>query len=144
MTGVGVRSGTPGSCGCGKTERMTEVASLVLFSDRIEETTAFYRTLGVPLVDEVHDGGPVHAAAELGEVHVAIWETAGASTVPPWRHSGSTFPGFYVDSLDDVVAALASAPMLTGHEVKPWGCRVVLQDPDGRPVEINQRAHCPD
>jgi hypothetical protein len=122
---------------------MMEIASLVLFSDRFNETTAFYRTLGVPLVAEVHDDGPVHLAADVGGVHVAIWETTGAGTVPAWRHSGSTFPGFYVDSLDDVVAALASAPVLVGHEVMPWGCRVVVQDPDGRPVEINQREHCP-
>jgi len=121
---------------------MTEIASLVLFSGKVDETATFYRSLGVPLADEVHDDGPVHFAAELGGVHFAIWATAADGLVPPWRGSGSSFPGFYVDSLDDVVAALAEAPVLAGHEVKPWGCRVVLQDPDGRPVEINQRNHC--
>jgi hypothetical protein len=32
--------------------------------------------------------------------------------------------------------------VLAEHEQMPWGCRVLLQDPDGRTVEINQRDHC--
>jgi len=35
-----------------------------------------------------------------------------------------------------------AAPVLGEHERMPWGCRMVFQDPDGRPVEINQRHHC--
>ena len=28
------------------------------------------------------------------------------------------------------------------HQVRDWGCRAIVEDPDGRPVEINQRGHC--
>jgi hypothetical protein len=31
---------------------------------------------------------------------------------------------------------------MSGHERMDWGCRVVVQDPDGRAVELNQRGHC--
>lgn len=123
---------------------MVEIASLVLFSGKVGETTAFYRALGVPLADEDHEGGPVHFAAKLGGVHFAVYEATGPAVVAGWREAGSSFPGFYVDSLDTVVAALADAPVLVAHQVRPWGCRVVVEDPDGRPVEINQREHCRD
>jgi predicted enzyme related to lactoylglutathione lyase len=55
------------------------------------------------------------------------------------------FPGFYVESLGRAAASLAraGAPVLTGHQQVPWGCRVVAEDPDGRADEINQRGHCP-
>jgi len=52
------------------------------------------------------------------------------------------FPGFYVDSLDEVTAALAGS-IVGDHEQMPWGCRILVLDPDGRTVEINQREHCP-
>ena len=56
-----------------------------------------------------------------------------------------SFPGFYVQSLDDTVAALRTlgARILTDHERRPWGCRAVAEDPDGRGVEINQASRCP-
>jgi lactoylglutathione lyase len=123
---------------------MIDFSSLVLFSGRLPEAVEFYRAIGVPLEEERHDDGPEHAAADVGGVHIAIWEAPEMDgRAPRWRSSGSSFPGFYVESLDAVAQALAGATMLAAHEVKPWGCRIVLQDPDGRPVEINQRGHCP-
>ncbi len=63
-----------------------------------------------------------------------------------WRTKGSTFVGFYVESLDDTAASLRAlgAKILVDHEVREWGCRFIAQDPDGRAVEINQRSHCTD
>jgi predicted enzyme related to lactoylglutathione lyase len=63
----------------------------------------------------------------------------------PERHSGGdTFPGFYVESLDETTKAVRTlgAPLIREHEAMPWGCRIVVQDPDGRAVEVNQKAHC--
>jgi lactoylglutathione lyase len=124
---------------------MTEMASLVLFAADPGATAAFYRAVGVDLDDEDHGEGPVHFAAELGPVHFAIYPAGTPGRAPERRSGGSCFPGFYVRSLDHAVAALtrAGAPIPTGHEQMPWGCRVVAEDPDGRAVEINQRGHCP-
>jgi lactoylglutathione lyase len=124
---------------------MTELASVVLFATDPTATAAFYRALGVVLEDEHHGEGAIHFATELGPVHFAIYpaETPGRS--PQRRHGGSVFPGFYVDSLEHVVSAVleTGAPILAEHEQMDWGCRVLVEDPDGRTVEINQRAHCP-
>ncbi len=126
---------------------MVDVASMVLFAADLERTVDFYRLLGIPLEHERHEDGPAHAASKVGAVHVAVYQAEPArpaGPVPGFRQTGSTFTGFYVDSLDDTVAALAGwgAPVLTAHEVRPWGCRAVVTDPDGRAVEINQRNHC--
>jgi lactoylglutathione lyase len=124
---------------------MTEMASLVLYAGNPTATAAFYRALGLVLADEHHDDGPIHFATELGPVHFAIYPAEAPGRAAERRSGGSLFPGFYVDSLDRAVSALtqAGAPILTGHEQMPWGCRVVAEDPDGRAVEVNQRAHCP-
>lgn len=121
------------------------MSSLVLFANDLEATVAFYRALGVPLVDEDH-GGVAHQAAELAGIHFAIYpaETAVGATAPAWRSGSSVFPGFYVGSLDDTMGALdeVGSDLLESHQLRPWGCRVVARDPDGRAIEINQREHC--
>jgi hypothetical protein len=64
---------------------------------------------------------------------------------PGWRAGGSTFVGLWVPSLDASAAALGAlgAEQLQAHQLCEWGCRIVVADPDGRAVEINQRGHCP-
>jgi lactoylglutathione lyase len=123
---------------------MTEIASLVLFTADCGRTAEFYRAIGLDLGDEQHGEGPVHFAAELDGVHFAVYQAESAERAPARLSGGSSFPGFYVASLDDAAAALAgvAAPLLSEHEEMPWGSRIVAEDPDGRPVEINQRGHC--
>lgn len=123
---------------------MTELASFVLFTADVTAAARFYRALGVPLEDEDHGEGDVHAAADLGGVHFAIYPAAGPGRALERRTAGSVFPGVYVASLDDAVAALGGlgASVLSGHEQMPWGCRVVAEDPDGRAVEVNDKQHC--
>lgn len=129
---------------------MTEVASVVLFSAPAH-TIDFYRALGVGLEGEDHGDGVAHAAADVGGVHFAVLAAPDsfppaqpAGSAPAWRAGGSTFVGLYVESLDDVLSAVMreGATILAGHQVREWGCRAVVEDPDGRAVEINQRGHC--
>ena len=123
---------------------MTELASLVLLVSDVDAAARFYRAVGVPLKDEDHGEGPVHFAAELGGVHFALYAATGPGRAPERRSAGASFAGVYVDSLDDVLRNVAAlgAPLLSGHEVMPWGCRFVVEDPDGRAVEVNDKDHC--
>jgi lactoylglutathione lyase len=123
---------------------MTEMASLVLYAADPGTTAAFYRAIDLELGAEDHGEGPVHLATELGPVHFAVYPAEAPGRAGERRSGGSFFPGFYVESLDRAVEALArvGAPVLTEHEQMPWGCRVVAEDPDGRAVEVNQRGHC--
>jgi lactoylglutathione lyase len=124
---------------------VTTVAALVLSATETEKTADFYRALGVPLVDERHEEGPVHQAAQLGDVHVAVYPQESPGRASSRGVGGSALIGFYVESLEVVVDTLArqGSHLLSGHERMSWGCRVVAEDPDGRAVEINQTGHCP-
>ena len=123
---------------------MTEMASLVLFAADSEATAAFYRALGVEFEDEDHGEGPVHFATEVGSIHLAIYPAQTPGRATEHRAVGGVFPGFYVESLDRAVNAVCrvDSRILTAHEQMPWGCRVVVEDPDGRAIEVNQRRHC--
>lgn len=123
-----------------------EVASLVLYASDRRRTAAFYRTLGLDLVDERHDGGPEHSVTNLGSVHFAVYQAdrPDPAQPPPWHQPGCSFPGVWVEDLEATTGALRSAghPVLLDHETRSWGCRTVVADPDGRPIELNQRDHC--
>jgi lactoylglutathione lyase len=124
---------------------MTEISSLVLSAADPKATSEFYRAIGLELEEELHEEGtPVHLAVELGSVHFAIYEAVRPGRAPERNSAGDTFPGFYVDSLDEVTVALQriGAHFIREHEDMPWGCRIVAQDPDGRAVEVNQKGHC--
>ncbi len=124
---------------------MTGIASVVLFSRRPDESVAFYRALGVAFEGEDHGDGVVHSAADVGGIHLAVLPAdEGDGADPGWRAAGTTFVGVWVDSLDETTAALerVGAPLLRSHEQVEWGCRVVVGDPDGRAVEVNQAGHC--
>jgi lactoylglutathione lyase len=125
---------------------MIEMASLVLFANDPSATAACYRAIGVELESEDHGDGLAHLATDLGGVHFAIFPAdGGPARAPGWHHPGSSFPGFYVASLDAVLGRLEQlrTPVLAAHQQRPWGCRAIIEDPDGRAVEINQRGHCP-
>jgi lactoylglutathione lyase len=124
---------------------VTEIASLVLFAADLGKTAEFYRAIGLELEHEDHGEGPVHFALELGGVHFAIYPTEQSGRASARSAAGSLFPGFYVAALDEVTESLrrTGARVLTEHEQMPWGCRVVVEDPDGRAIEVNDRAHCP-
>jgi lactoylglutathione lyase len=122
------------------------IASIVLFSDRCDEVTAFYRGLGLDLQDEDHGDGRLHAACELGDVHFAVLATDEGGDQQSWGQSGSTFVGLWVPVLEEAVEAARrfGAPVLHQHQQCAWGCRIVVADPDGRAVELNQEDHCPE
>jgi len=120
------------------------LASVVLFTGQLERCIAFYRALGVPLEDEDHGDGHVHSAVDLDGVHIAIFPGTGPGPALPHRATGATFIGFWVPSLGAAKDAAVSlgATLISDHQTCQWGCRVVLTDPDGRAVELNQHDHC--
>lgn len=113
------------------------VGALVLFSASVDRAVAFYRALGVQIETEQHDDGPPHYACDLGGTHFAIFP-APPGSVPPLRRGGCTFPGFVVESVATSLEAARALGANVIEEPSPyaWGLRAVLEDPDGRPVEI--------
>ena len=82
----------------------------------------------------------VHSSCELGSTVIEIYP--GEVQEPQdYRGSGSTFLGFKVASLDAVLdpIKIIKVPVLTAPKRSVWGRRAVVQDPDGRAVELNER-----
>ena len=117
------------------------VGAVVLFTERVEDCVAFYRTIGITLAEERHDeADPPHYACELGGSHFAIFPSSPGAAAGIGE-GGCTFVGFAVAAVDDVVEAAARAAftVLQPPVDYPWGRRAVLRDPDGRPVEVFER-----
>jgi lactoylglutathione lyase len=119
------------------TPRDADLGALVLFTKDLVRSAAFYRAIGLPLEEERHDEGPVHYACAPRGLHFALFEYPGDGA-PGYRIAGGTMPGFRVDSVRDALASLRKlgTPVIREPEEMPWGLRAIVEDPDGRAVEI--------
>jgi len=117
-----------------------ELGALILFANQLEETVAFYRALGLPLEEDPHDEGPLHFACALGPTHFAVFQ-GGPGTPPPFRAAGGVTPGIAVPSLATALAAVEArgARVVEPPTEYPWGPRILVEDPDGRTVEVFER-----
>lgn len=115
------------------------IGALVLATSAIDEVVAFYRALGMPLEEERHDEGPVHYACDLSGCHFAVFPAEGGDGRAPGRSMpGSSFIGIAVPSIDEActVVQQLGATVHQQPDDYPWGRRAVVEDPDGRPVEL--------
>jgi len=109
---------------------------LVLRSDDIEASAAFYRLLGMSFNKHAHGNGPEHYASETNGF---VFEIYPASEKFP--ASSSTRLGFTVCSVDQSVMDIESAnhQVLSGPQDSPWGRRAVIVDPDSHRVELTEK-----
>ena len=122
---------------------LQRIDAVILWSDDVDRARAFYRTLGVAFAAEDHDDGDVHYAADVAGVHLAILPANKEGESARRRGEVGCVPvSFRVDSLDAAMSGLASfAPqVLIDRQDGPWGVRVVIEDPDGRPVQLTKEA----
>lgn len=111
---------------------------LVLKTSQTESVLAFYETLGLKFEVEQHGKGPIHWSATIGEVVFEIYPFAVGSETT----DSATRIGFAVSNLSESVDQLRSAgcQILKEPITTSWGFRAVAKDPDGRAVELVQRA----
>jgi predicted enzyme related to lactoylglutathione lyase len=116
------------------------IGAQVLFASDLERTVASYRVLGLPLQIDDHgeDKGALHFACDLDGCHFAVFPADREGKSSGLRESGASFPGFVVESVEEVVEAARTfgARVIQEPSPYPWGLRAVLEDPDGRPVEV--------
>lgn len=115
----------------------TALNLIVLKTPHVETTTAFYRALGLEFVAEQHGRGPQHWAAQLTGVVLEIYPLSDNQHV-----DSSTRLGFTVPDLNATLITLRSTGVMIIAEPKStaWGLRAVVQDPDGRSIELLQQA----
>ncbi|MGW1376951.1 VOC family protein [Streptomyces sp. NPDC002446] len=93
------------------------IALIVLYSDHLEEARSFYTGLGLTFVPEQHGKGPLHyAATQADDTVIELYPATEA------RPASSVRLGFTVDGQS------VEPPLAPG--------RHVVQDPDGRAVEL--------
>jgi lactoylglutathione lyase len=110
---------------------------LVLKTRQLDKLLAFFRGLGMEFTHEQHGNGPVHYSAKLDKTVLELYPLTADSDVP----DVSTRLGFTVENLNAIVQALVQNGVLviTSPKQTVWGYRAVVQDPDGRSVELYQR-----
>lgn len=118
---------------------MTILNLIVIRAADIDKSRTFYETLGLEFVQEQHGTGPVHYSCQMGMLVIEIYPGK-PGIAPERRNAGATMIGFQVENIDNVLATLHAlgAVVLTPIQNSEWGKRAVVQDPDGRAIELNQ------
>jgi glyoxylase I family protein len=108
----------------------------------VDRAVAFYtQFLGFELTQ---GAGPV-AIVSRGNLHL-LFSGPGASGSRPMPDGRGQEPGgwnrvvLYVESLDSIIAALRGAEACFRNEVEvgPGGRQILLDDPDGNPIELHE------
>jgi catechol 2,3-dioxygenase-like lactoylglutathione lyase family enzyme len=111
---------------------------LVLRCKDVEVTRSFYQKLGLNFVEEKHGSGPRHYAWESGDFVLELYPAAEGQTPDNVRIGFST--PFLADLSGDLRHSSAmnilKQPYATADRMV-----MLLQDPDGRKVEISQPLH---
>jgi lactoylglutathione lyase len=118
--------------------KMAAIGALILFAADVGRTVRFYEALGLPLEPEQHDDEPVHFAADVDGCHVAVFPAAEHGVAPGALVAGETMAGLRVPSTEDAVEAVRrlGARIIQEPDDYPWGRRALVEDPDGRRVEV--------
>jgi lactoylglutathione lyase len=102
---------------------------IVLRSPQLEAVKSFYEAIGLAFVPEKHGRGPDHFSSTSGTVVLELYPSGKEADVSDLRL------GFDVRSLPEIIARLIGL----GVDVPdPEGQSVVVNDPDGRRVELTQ------
>lgn len=112
---------------------------IVLRSAQLEASLAFYQAIGVNFVQEQHGNGPVHYASESDGLVLEIYPGE-QGQAPDRSQSGAVMLGFRVNSIEETLEALQplNTFIITQPRSSAWGKRCVVQDPDGRAIELNE------
>jgi catechol 2,3-dioxygenase-like lactoylglutathione lyase family enzyme len=114
------------------------VSLLVLRCKDIERTRRFYEQLGLEFKEEKHGKGPQHYAWESGSFVLELYPAGKGQPADNVRI------GFSTSLLADVAGNVRHNPDM--NVLKPPYATadrliMLLQDPDGRKVEVSQRLH---
>src|SRR5262245_6769397 len=112
------------------------IDALIFSSRDAKQMAEFLKAIGIPLEDETHDEGPLHFAAQVGDAHIAVYDSSESQLIGP----GGSRIGFHVDSLEETLgkAKEAGAKVVVEPQEVHWGRRAVVEDPDGHLVEFNE------
>ncbi len=117
----------------------TTLSLIVLRSANVAACLTFYGALDIAFVQEQHDSGPLHHAAQMGGVVLEIYPAPTAALLDP-NSGGATMLGVRVASLDETLTRLRKLKVepKTAPKEASWGHWANVADPDGRVVQLVQ------
>ncbi|MBC9935004.1 VOC family protein [Chitinophaga qingshengii] len=109
---------------------------LVIKTNQPERLAAFYTMLGIEFEYHRHGKGPFHYASKNGLPVLEIYPLPSDDVVP----DNTTRLGFGVSNLDELIVRLTEQYIIvvTMPVKTEWGYRAVVQDPDGRKIELTE------
>lgn len=113
---------------------MPSLRLLVIKSPQPAALAAFYTSLGFEFDYHQHGKGPFHYASKETPVTLEIYPLPKGITTA----DTTTRLGFTVDDVDDLVQRLPAGNIVTMPASTQWGYAAVVQDPDGRKIELVQ------
>ncbi len=115
------------------------IGSIVFRAADLDASLAFYQALGLEFVQERHGTGPTHYSCEMGATVIEIYPGKPGVALDR-KIAGSVTVGFQVAHIDAVVDVLQARgfAILSAPKDGDWGWRAVVQDPDGRAIELSQ------
>jgi lactoylglutathione lyase len=107
---------------------------IVLKTAQLDVLADFYRHLGMEFEHHQHGAGPFHYSAEVNDMVFEIYPLPKDNL----HADNSIRLGFVVDDLDHVLQILKVADVKIIQDARhtEWGYQAVIQDPDGRKIEL--------
>jgi lactoylglutathione lyase len=115
---------------------MPEFSLIVIKTDKLQAQSEFYSRLGFSFEYHKHGNGPYHYASSGAGTVLEIYPLPKGITSP----DNTTRLGFSVENLDDLIndLTLYGAKIVSTPAKTEWGYSAVVQDHDGRKIELNQ------
>ncbi|MDR6568843.1 hypothetical protein SAMN05660461_5514 [Chitinophaga ginsengisegetis] len=113
---------------------MPDLNLLVIKTSQLAEHAAFYAKLGFQFDYHRHGTGPYHYASINGNIVLEIYPLPKGITVA----DNTTRLGFKIADLDNLIKELPEENILTAPALTAWGYTAIIQDPDGRKIELVQ------
>ena len=121
------------------TGQVDGLSVVLLLARDTGRTSAFYRdVLGLPLVEEEHDGRHKHYACRLGSVYFTIQSATDLAAPEPGRGYDFLQLCFTTTDLDAFLGRLRELQLTTLHPPRQFEHTLftTLLDPDGRHVRV--------
>lgn len=107
---------------------------LVIKTNQLDEIKAQYELLGFDFIYHNHGNGPFHYSAELDDLVFEIYPLPKSKLIT----DDTTRLGFSIKNIRTTIAELKNSNWKISSDISEskWGTRAVIQDLDGRKVEL--------
>jgi lactoylglutathione lyase len=114
-----------------------ELKLLVIRTGDIKLLSDFYSNFGLAFTYHKHGNSPFHYSASIGKMILEIYPLSKSQT----KADDNLRLGFSINNFDSVIDQLftLNTVFVTPPAQTKWGYQAVIQDPDGRKIELYKK-----